>query len=280
MPVVEVERILWDWFVDSGLEASRSPLAAGQLLLKASNEEERWQITLRPRSALATEIQVLCAVNEQPDCQRLDQLWAYIAAYARNVSPAVKSYAQSTVPEAVLSKTEAVVCIGVDLEAGNIQLSGFAIDNKGLILATAHDLEGIKDIAVTLQDGRIFRGLLLKTDYRRDLALIDIRRKVNASVSLDGGRSALTEGERLFSINCAGNSGVNVHSAVVIGPPRAVHNLPLVQVSMETPLGSSGSPVFDPAGHFVAMVRGRYRGTDSVGFLTPLTTIREFLGKK
>ena len=73
---------------------------------------------------------------------------------------------------------------------------------------------------------------------------------------------------------------MGVHSAVVTGPLRVVRDVPLVQVSMETPLGSSGSPVFDAKGHFVAMVRGRYRGTDSVGFLTPLETIREFLTKR
>lgn len=280
MPVVEVEGVLQSWFVNAGLQVSRSPLAAGQVLLRASDEEERWQITLRPRSALATEIEVLYTVNEQSNCQRIDDLCAYITAYAKDVSAAIRPYDQTEIPETVLPKVESVVCINIDLETSNIRLSGFAIGPKGLILATAHDFQGIRDITVTLQDGRTFRGLLLKIDYRRDLSLIDIRSEVNASLSLDGGRSSLPEGERLFSIYCAGNPGLSFHSAVVIGPPRVVHDVPLIQVSMETPLGSSGSPVFDAEGHLVAMVRGRYRGTDSVGFLTPLDTIREFLLKR
>jgi len=41
--------------------------------------------------------------------------------------------------------------------------------------------------------------------------------------------------------------------------------------------GSSGSPVFDARGQLVAMVKGRYRGTTTVGFLTPLEAIITFL---
>ena len=41
--------------------------------------------------------------------------------------------------------------------------------------------------------------------------------------------------------------------------------------------GSSGSPVFDAQGQLVAMIKGRFRGNSTVGFLTPLETIIEFL---
>jgi len=41
--------------------------------------------------------------------------------------------------------------------------------------------------------------------------------------------------------------------------------------------GSSGSPVFDVQGNLVAIVKGRHRGTDSIGFLIPLETIIEFV---
>jgi serine protease Do len=45
---------------------------------------------------------------------------------------------------------------------------------------------------------------------------------------------------------------------------------------MEIYPGSSGSPVFDGEGNLVAVVKGRHRGTDSVGFLIPFETIVEF----
>jgi serine protease Do len=112
------------------------------------------------------------------------------------------------------------------------------------------------------------------------LALISIRAKLNSVISLSGARSGLVEGEKLFSIGCPGNPSITVNSAFIIGPPRSMNNLPLWQVSMQTLPGSSGSPVFDTAGNLVAIVKGRYRGTDSVGFLTPLDTMREFLQQR
>jgi serine protease Do len=59
-----------------------------------------------------------------------------------------------------------------------------------------------------------------------------------------------------------------------------MNNAPLLQVVMKTLPGGSGSPVFDREGSLVAMVKGRYRGTDIVGFLTPLEIMRQFLRER
>jgi serine protease Do len=44
--------------------------------------------------------------------------------------------------------------------------------------------------------------------------------------------------------------------------------------------GSSGSPFFDAQGRLAAVVKGRYRGTDSIGFLIPFETLLRFLDRK
>jgi len=49
---------------------------------------------------------------------------------------------------------------------------------------------------------------------------------------------------------------------------------------MEILPGNSGSPVFNGAGDLIGVVKGRYRGTDDVGFMIPLDTITEFLRKR
>jgi len=49
---------------------------------------------------------------------------------------------------------------------------------------------------------------------------------------------------------------------------------------METLPGCSGSPVFDGQGRFVSVVKGRYRGTETIGFLIPRATVLEFLKEK
>ena len=66
---------------------------------------------------------------------------------------------------------------------------------------------------------------------------------------------------------------------IVEGPPAMVNGQPLWQVNMEVLPGSSGSPVFDQDGRLVGVVKGRYRGTETRGFLIPIDTILEFLGR-
>jgi serine protease Do len=279
LPLAEMEHIITRWFSQSGLQVSRTLAEPGRVDLNATREGESWEVALKTRSPLATEASVSCLLNGQPDDARRDGLWAYLVQYVRDLSTAEEN-ASEEAPEAVVGKRRSVVCIRAVVEGGHLQFSGFLIDRKGLILATAHDLNGAREITVALSDGRTFKGRLLKMDLEWDLALIAVEAKVDSIISLDQGRSALNEGERLYSVGCPGNVGGTVHAAVLSGPPRRMNSVPLLQVVMKTLPGGSGSPVFDRDGNLVAMVKGRYRGTDIVGFLTPLEIMRQFLRER
>jgi serine protease Do len=279
LPLPEMEHIISRWFSQSGLQVSRTLPEPGRVDLNARREGESWEVALKSRSPLATEVSASCLLNGQPDEARREGLWAYLAQYLRDLSTAEEN-ASEEAPEAVVSKRRSVVCIKAAVEGGHLQFSGFLIDRKGLVLATAHDLQGAHEITVTLLDGRTFKGRLLKMDLEWDLALIAVKAKVESIISLGQGRSALNEGERLYSVGCPGNMGGTVHAAVLSGPPRRMNNAPLLQVVMKTLPGGSGSPVFDREGNLVAMVKGRYRGTDIVGFLTPLEVMRQFLSER
>ena len=84
-------------------------------------------------------------------------------------------------------------------------------------------------------------------------------------------------GDRVYSIGCPNNLNGLVFQGTVNSPPRLVNNQLLWQVNMETHPGSSGSPVFDGNGKFFGVVKGRYRGTDTIGFLIPFKTVNRFL---
>ena len=51
-------------------------------------------------------------------------------------------------------------------------------------------------------------------------------------------------------------------------------------VFANTGLNNPQALAFDSQGNLAAVVKGRYRGTDSVGFLIPFETISEFLKEK
>jgi serine protease Do len=276
LPLSEIEHVLYQWLTQSGFQVSRALRGPGQVELNAKREGETWEITLKTRSPLATEVSGLCLVNGQPDEAGLAGLLAYLAQYLNDVSTSPDNVCDDA-PAAVLSKRQAVVCINAVIHTGPLQSSGFLIDRQGLILSTAHDLQTARELTVTLSDGRTFKGHLLKMDVDRDLALLAIKTKVDGIIFLERGRSTLTEGERLYAVGCPGNIGGAVHTAVLSGPLRWMNSAPLLEVIMKTLPGGSGSPVFDREGKLVAMVKGRYRGTDTVGFLTPLDTMKRFL---
>ena len=111
----------------------------------------------------------------------------------------------------------------------------------------------------------------------RNLALLECPVGDRAFVSLSTGRNLLGMGENIYAIGCPSNLRGTIAPGTIAGPPRLVNDLPLWQVAMDIFPGSSGSPVFDAQGRVMAMVKGRYRGTASVGFLTPMETIIAFL---
>jgi serine protease Do len=151
------------------------------------------------------------------------------------------------------------------------------VDTQGLVLSTIHDVETFHDIKVTLYDGREITGDVIKKDINLDLALIDIGSGVEDAISLAEGRNLLGMGERVYSVGCPVNLVGSVFAGIINGPPRRVNELTYWQVNMEIHPGSSGSPVFDVQGNLVGIVKGRYRGTQSIGFLIPLETIIAFV---
>ena len=206
----------------------------------------------------------------------VESLWHYLSDYAKG-STFEKKHFKQPIPSAVITKMESVVCVHIKAGSQDFNLSGFIVDKNGLIICTAHDLKETQEISVTLYNGRKIKGQVVKIDHHRDLTLVDVGIKLDKPIRLDKGRNLMGMGELLFSVACPINFGGMVHSGIINSPPRRVKDLMLWQVNMTIHLGSSGSPVFDINGNLVAIVKGRYRGTDSVGFLIPFETLLAFL---
>jgi serine protease Do len=135
-------------------------------------------------------------------------------------------------------------------------------------------------LTVTLYDGREVEAKLLFRDPHADLSILQIALKTKTAIRLFEGRNLLGMGETIYSVGCPVKLRGTVYAGTINSPPRRMNDLPLWQVSMEIYHGSSGSPVFDENGKIVAMVKGRYRGTTTTGFLIPMETIFKFLKEK
>ncbi len=277
VPSSEMEDIVNDWLSEAGFIVYRSAMEAGLIRMKAQKGNESWEILLRQNSPLATEVQAFYTRDDRPDPTHVQTLWNFLSAY-HNGSDADVEASNAAIPTPVLARIESVVCITADLGDDNtIQFSGFIVDSSGLILCTAHYLKGVRSMTLTLFDGLKLGGALIKIDYERDLALINVNQQFNASVSLADGIRLLGMGQKVYSVGCPENLGGTIYSGFINGPPRSVNDHFLWQASMKVYPGSSGSPVFDGSGNLVAMVKARHKGTDSLGFLIPCETMISFV---
>lgn len=279
LPVTETEDVVVQWFQLTGYHLRRATLSHHGVQLFARKGSKRWQITLWPHSPLATRVEANHSINYRAEASGLKNLWAVLNDHVTVMRDQAPEDRSPDIPAAVFSKAASVVCIYVGYPEKPLQISGFIIDKKGLIVCTAHGLKNLaQPLTVTLRDGRELNGRVVKMDKRYDLTLVDVETELDAPIVLSGGRDLLAETERLFNIVCPTKSNGTIYSGAVSGPPRRTSHQVLWQVNMQIRPGSSGSPVFDAQGNLVAVVKGRYRGADTVGFLIPFDSLMKFLG--
>jgi serine protease Do len=285
LPAVEVEARITRGLAQRGFIVRRSPLAMGMTALKAQKGEDSLRIIIAPRSALASQVQASGMIAGRPGEAVLREIMGVASGPASGVRSGAEPVepsgpANQAVPNPILARIESVVCVTAVLKDRTVQFSGFVVDKDGLILCTAHDLSDIRAMSVGFYDGSRMNGRVVKLDPHRDLVLLQVPVRLDANIPLTGGRNLVGMGERLFTVGCPENLNGTVYSGFVNGPPRRVRDLPLWQVNMEILPGSSGSPVFDVAGNLIGVIKGRLRGTDSVGFLIPVETIIDFLKER
>lgn len=277
LPITEMQDVVSKWLMDSDFEILRVDQELSQVRLSAESREKNWEICLTQQSPLATLVTICNGRGGVKNQELQMRLWNNISEYVNSPETKVSNTNQE-IPNIILAQKESVVCIEARLKEKIYQASGFTINDKGNIgiISTAHDLKNLKEVNVIFYDGSEMSGRILKIDFHLDLCLIQVDKNSGHFNPLSISKSLLEIDEELYTVSCP----INLDKAVFPGSftaPKRVKDLILWQVQMQIYPGSSGSPVFDAQGKLVGIVTGRYRGTDSVGFLIPLETLMDFL---
>ncbi|MDH3347841.1 MAG: serine protease [Desulfobulbaceae bacterium] len=272
--------LVTDYFTNKGYQIKQSFSEGGRIHLLAVNGGEEWEVMVEPHTSLGANVRLLRHSGSEVLTEESKSFWQALAGRLKGELAQhndMKSSAEPSVPEAVQANASAVVCVRVLSAGRHIQFTGFVIDSGGLVLCTAHDLRAHEEVRVIFATGVDYLGEIIKLDIHRDLALIRIRSTLKFPISLFAERSLLEMGDSIYTIGCPEPLIGVVYEGVVDSPPRKADNLVLYQVNITIKPGSSGSPVFDTSGRLVAMVKGRYRSMENIGFLIPLPTIIDFL---
>ena len=274
IPITEIAYLISGWLTDSGVQIYEDRTEQGSIRIHGNDAVGKWQIILQPRSALSTAVEVNYQKNGG-EGSKIPDIYAYLERYPMN--PLQETSLQpAEIPKSILEMVDSTVCLHSAEKGEYIEFSGFLIDNA-LALSTAHGLHEQQAVAVSAASGREFKGNVIRLDYDRDLALIKIDEKQEKGIPLELGRNILNIGEKVYSAGCSVNKKGAIIPGIINGAPRRVGRHPLWQVFMEINPGRSGSAVFDENGAIVAVIKGRYRGTGTTGFLIPLETIMDFL---
>ncbi len=264
------------WLQDNGYNCRVIPGADGLVQIRNMQNEKELLVELRPQSPLATEVDIRFngKGQEQEDLKKL--LLNLTEKTSAKVSVSA-NWQKPDIPSSIQELIGSTVCVYTDNQKQDIQFSGVFINSRGLILCTAHDLNKNDQVTILSASGSQYRGNIIKIDFHRDLSLIQTNASKEPSISLERGRNLLDTDEMVFAIGCPFNAGGTVTVGSINGLPRRVDDLPMWQTDIEIQPGSSGSPVFDNHGDFVAIVKGIHRISPGIGFLTPLEVIIDFL---
>ncbi len=189
-----------------------------------------------------------------------------------------------TVPDAsnvIASVRPSVVAIDVSVSAYDFfgeytqegAGSGWIIDSNGYIVTNNHVVEDAENIAVTLEDGRIFEAEAVYTDPFSDLAIIKIDAQGLPALKV-GDSSALKVGQYVLAIGNSLDMGISatfgIVSAVGVSIEMSADETmyDLIQTDAAINPGNSGGPLVNMAGEVVGITSAKIAdvGIEGMGY--------------
>jgi len=154
--------------------------------------------------------------------------------------------------------------------------SGFIIDPRGLVLTNNHVVQGAISIRLNLEDGRSFEATVVGRDPLTDVALVQVKGKVdNLPFVKLGDSSAMRVGDWVMAIGNPFGLASSVSLGIVSALDRNINAGPydaFLQTDAAINPGNSGGPLFNLKGEVIgintaiATVSG---GASGVGFAVP-----------
>ncbi|CAG9234144.1 Signaling protein [Paraburkholderia sabiae] len=148
--------------------------------------------------------------------------------------------------------------------------SGFIVSPNGLILTTAHVVDGSDDVTVRLTDRREFKAKVVAVDAQSDVAVIQIDATKLPVVKL-GDSTRVRVGEQVLTIGSPDSYQNTVTAGIVSATSRTLSDgttFPFFQTNGALNPDNSGGPVFNRAGEVVGIHVQVYADGDRFQSLT------------
>ena len=151
--------------------------------------------------------------------------------------------------------------------------SGFIISADGFVVTNHHVIDGADEIYVTLADKREFKGKLIGSDQRTDIALVRIEATGLPHATI-GDSNRLRVGEWVVAIGSPFGLDNTVTAGIVSAKGRDTGDyLPFIQTDAAVNPGNSGGPLLNTRGEVVGVnsqIYSRTGGFMGISFSIPI----------
>jgi serine protease Do len=151
--------------------------------------------------------------------------------------------------------------------------SGFIISNDGYVMTNHHVVEGADEIYVTLTDKREFKGKLIGSDQRTDVAVVRIDSTNLPSLKI-GDPNRVRVGEWVLAIGSPFGLESTVTAGIVSAKGRETGDyLPFLQTDVAVNPGNSGGPLLNMRGEVIGInsqIYSRTGGFMGISFAIPI----------
>jgi S1-C subfamily serine protease len=152
--------------------------------------------------------------------------------------------ARSSVPQA--SKSVAVVY------AADGSGSGFLVSADGYLITNRHVVGGSKYVKLKWSDGSESLGEVVRSDRRRDVALVKTDAGGRAPLALR--HTAVQQGETVFAIGTPLEDRLqNTMTRGIVSASRTYEGQPFIQSDVAVTHGNSGGPLLDEKGSVIGL---------------------------
>lgn len=156
--------------------------------------------------------------------------------------------------------------------------TGVIIDERGYVLTNHHVVDGVREIQVTLADGRRLTAHLIARDFETDLAIIKLHADPNERFEvINVGTSAdLMPGEPVVAVGNAFGYEHTVTRGIISALGRAVQVSDaqfyedLIQTDASINPGNSGGPLLNIDGEMIGINVAVRAGAQGIGFAIPV----------
>src|SRR5574342_838630 len=156
--------------------------------------------------------------------------------------------------------------------------SGVIIDKRGLVLTNFHVVKGADEILIRLSDKREYRGQILGTDPKTDLAVIRFQPDHELTIATLGDSDALRVGEWAIAIGNPFGLDQTVTVGVISATGRADVGIAshenFIQTDASINPGNSGGPLLNLRGEVIGINTAIVAAGQGIGFAIPANMVK------